>query len=90
MSRLTGTVKWFNDEKGYGFIAPDEGGDDLFVHASALPPMTRSLNEGDRVEYEITDGKKGKQADKVSLEGEAPASDDADYDDEDEDMDDDE
>ena len=63
--RQTGTVKWFNSDKGYGFIAPDEG-DDLFVHYSEIEGSGfRSLNEGDRVEFEITQGQKGLQASKV-------------------------
>ena len=63
--RKTGTVKWFNSDKGYGFIAPDEG-DDLFVHYSEIQgDGFRTLNEGDRVEFEITQGQKGLQASKV-------------------------
>ena len=63
--RQTGTVKWFNSDKGYGFIAPDEG-DDLFVHYSEIEGSGfRTLNEGDRVEFEVTQGKKGLQASKV-------------------------
>ena len=63
--RKTGTVKWFNSDKGYGFIAPDEG-DDLFVHYSEIEGSGfRTLNEGDRVEFEVTQGKKGLQASKV-------------------------
>jgi CspA family cold shock protein len=63
--RQTGTVKWFSSDKGYGFIAPDEG-DDLFVHYSEIEGSGfRTLNEGDRVEFEITEGKKGLQASKV-------------------------
>ena len=62
-----GTVKWFNDEKGYGFIQPDDGGDDLFVHYSAISGNGfRSLEEGDKVSYEATQGKKGMQAVNVS------------------------
>jgi CspA family cold shock protein len=65
--RVQGTVKWFNGEKGYGFITP-ENGPDLFVHYSEIQSSGfRSLNEGDRVEFEITDGKKGKQASSVTL-----------------------
>lgn len=58
-----GTVKWFNPEKGYGFITPDEGGKDLFVHHSAIQAEGfRSLNEGEKVEFEVTQGQKGPQA----------------------------
>ncbi len=63
--RTTGTVKWFNGTKGYGFISRDDG-DDLFVHYSEIQSDGfRSLNEGDRVEFEVTEGKKGLQASKV-------------------------
>ena len=62
-----GTVKWFNQEKGYGFITPDEGGDDVFVHYSRIVGEGfRSLEEGDRVSFEVTRGKKGLQAENVS------------------------
>ena len=58
----TGTVKWFNDTKGYGFISNDDG-DDIFVHYSAIDGEGfKSLAEGDRVEFEILDGPKGKYA----------------------------
>ena len=61
-----GTVKWFNSEKGYGFLAPDGGGADVFVHYSAIQADGyRSLDEGQRVEFEITQGQKGPQADAV-------------------------
>jgi len=58
----TGTVKWFNGEKGYGFIQPDQGGPDVFVHISAVEQAgMRSLNEGQKVQYEeILDKRKGK------------------------------
>ena len=62
-----GTVKWFNDEKGYGFISPDEGGDDLFVHFSGISGSGfKSLEEGQKVSFEATQGKKGMQAENVS------------------------
>jgi CspA family cold shock protein len=62
-----GTVKWFNGEKGYGFIAVD-GADDVFVHYSAIDmDGFKSLDEGQRVEFEVTQGQKGPQADKVRL-----------------------
>jgi CspA family cold shock protein len=65
--RTQGTVKWFNGEKGFGFIT-QENGPDLFVHYSEIQSTGfRSLNEGDRVEFVITEGQKGKQASKVTL-----------------------
>jgi CspA family cold shock protein len=65
MARTQGTVKWFNGDKGYGFVT-QEGGPDLFVHYSEIQgDGYRSLDEGDKVEFEITDGKKGKQASAV-------------------------
>jgi len=62
----TGTVKWFNNSKGYGFIAPNEGGDDVFVHFSAIKlDGYRTLNEGQNVSYEVEQGPKGLQATNV-------------------------
>ena len=59
----TGTVKWFNDAKGFGFIAQDDGGDDVFVHFSAIQTDGfKALAEGQKVEYEVEDGQKGPQA----------------------------
>lgn len=59
----TGTVKWFNEEKGYGFIAPDEGGEDLFVHYSSIEMEGfRVLEEGQKVTFETAPGRKGLQA----------------------------
>ena len=56
----TGTVKWFDDRKGYGFIVPDDGGEELFVHYSDVKAEGRaSLNDGQKVEYEIGEGQKG-------------------------------
>jgi CspA family cold shock protein len=64
----TGTVKWFNADKGYGFITPAEGGDEVFVHFSAIAAEGyRSLNEGAKVEYEVEQGPKGLQATNVTI-----------------------
>ena len=62
-----GTVKWFNSEKGFGFIAPENGGNDVFVHHTAIQGSGyKSLNEGDRVSFEVTRGPKGDQASNVT------------------------
>jgi CspA family cold shock protein len=62
----TGTVKWFNSEKGFGFIAREGGGPDVFEHYSAIQSSGyRSLEENQRVEFEVTQGPKGMQADQV-------------------------
>jgi cold shock protein len=59
--RLNGTVKFFNASKGFGFIAPDEGGKDVFVHATAVEAAgIHALNEGDRVSFELADDKRGR------------------------------
>ncbi|GBL45680.1 cold shock protein CspA [Sulfuriferula multivorans] len=61
-----GTVKWFNDAKGFGFITPDDGGDDLFAHFSAInADGFKTLQENQRVSFEVTTGPKGKQASNI-------------------------
>jgi cold shock protein len=64
--RITGTVKWFNDDKGFGFITPEDGSKDCFVHHSAIQGEGfKSLSEGDRVEFEVVQGPKGPAAENV-------------------------
>ena len=63
----TGTVKWFNDAKGYGFITPDDGSEDLFAHFSAIQMNGfKTLKEGQKVAFEVTQGPKGKQASNIN------------------------
>ncbi len=62
----TGTVKWFNDAKGFGFITPDEGGEDLFAHFSPVQANGfKSLKEGQKVTFDVVQGPKGKQASNI-------------------------
>jgi CspA family cold shock protein len=71
VSMAKGTVKWFSNAKGYGFIAPDEGGDDIFAHFSSIDmDGYKSLKQGQKVQYEVTQGPKGFLASSVTLEGE--------------------
>jgi CspA family cold shock protein len=59
----TGTVKWFNDAKGFGFVTPESGGKDLFAHFSAIQGQGfKTLREGQRVQFDVTSGPKGEQA----------------------------
>lgn len=67
-NRQTGTVKWFNDEKGYGFITPQSGGEDLFVHFKAIQSAGfKSLKEGQQVTFVAARGQKGMQAEEVQV-----------------------
>lgn len=67
MSKLTGTVKWFNSVKGFGFISPDQGSDDVFVHFSAIISESsyRNLKDGDKVEFDIQTSERGPSATNV-------------------------
>ncbi|EFV95060.1 cold-shock protein [Lautropia mirabilis] len=66
----TGTVKWFNDAKGFGFITPDEGGEDLFAHFSSVQTQGfKTLKEGQKVSFDVVQGPKGKQASNIHPEG---------------------
>ncbi len=68
--RMTGTVKWFNDKKGFGFITPEDGEKDCFVHFSAIQGEGfKSLKEGQQVEFEVVDGDKGPAAQNVVILG---------------------
>ncbi len=65
--RIRGTVKWFNDQKGFGFITPEDGSKDCFVHHSAIQAQGfRTLSEGDKVEFDVTQGQKGPAAENVT------------------------
>jgi CspA family cold shock protein len=69
-----GTVKWFSDEKGYGFIAPEDGSKDVFVHYSNIEGSGfKTLTEGAAVEFEVREGQKGPEATNVMLAGSGPA-----------------
>jgi cold shock protein len=61
----TGTVKFFNEQKGFGFINPDDGGDDLFIHISNIDPSEGLLTEGQQVSFEVGQGRKGPEAQEV-------------------------
>lgn len=65
---VTGTVKWFNESKGFGFITPDNGGEDLFAHFSAIQARGfKTLKENQKVSFEVTTGPKGKQATNIRV-----------------------
>ena len=65
MEKSKGTVKFFNSQKGFGFITPISGGEELFVHANSLNVGTNSLSEGQKVEYDVEEGRKGPEAKNV-------------------------
>ncbi len=66
MARVTGTVKWFNEDKGYGFIERDDGGDDVFLHFNALAQTGfKTIDEGAKVEFDVEQGPKGPKAENV-------------------------
>ena len=68
MSTKTGTVKWFNETKGFGFIAPDDGSEDLFAHVSEIQGQGfKTLAEKQRVQFEVTQGRKGLQASRIQV-----------------------
>jgi len=70
----TGTVKWFNNAKGYGFISPEDGGNDVFVHFSAIDmDGYKTLKQGQKVEFDLIDGPRGLQATKIMTESPEPA-----------------
>ena len=65
--KVIGTVKWFNDAKGFGFVTPDDGGEDLFAHFSAIEMNGfKTLKEGQKVAFQVTQGPKGKQATNIT------------------------
>ena len=66
---MQGTVKWFNATKRFGFITPSDGTKDVFVHANEIQDPSKSLNDGQRVEFEVTEGQKGPQATNVRTVG---------------------
>ena len=70
MARITGTVKWFNDSKGFGFITPEDGSKDCFVHHTAIQGSGfKTLAEGERVEFDVVQGQKGPAAENVTKLG---------------------
>ncbi len=70
-----GTVKWFSNAKGYGFIAPEDGGDDIFAHFSAIDmDGYKSLRQGQKVEFEVSNGPKGLLASSIKLDGDSSSA----------------